>query len=64
MSPIIEIPPKDRKNAYAEIDLRGEEDVGAKVSIPLFGPDHCAGMDCWCIPYKDDEGVIVHGVCH
>jgi hypothetical protein len=45
------------------MDFRDDEGVDAVIVIPLFGPDHHAGMDCWCLPH-DEEGVIVHNECH
>lgn len=61
MSPILEVKPADRCDQWMWLDM--DEEVGAVVVIPLFGPDHHAGLDCWCLP-DDFEGVIVHNPCN
>lgn len=60
MTPILAVKPQDRCDSWMTIDMR--EEVGMVV-IPLFGPDHNAGLDCWCLPDEVD-GVIVHNRCH
>lgn len=62
MSPKIHIRKRDKCDQWLAIDMRDSE-VGASVVIPAFGPDHNAGLDCWCQPAVDD-GVIVHRECH
>lgn len=63
MTALIEVKPSDRCDEWMTLDMRDEEDVGCPIVIPLFGPDHYAGMDCWCCPIMED-GVIVHEACH
>ena len=63
MSAKVCIPKRHRCNEWLTIDFQDQEDVEAVIVIPAFGPDHNAGMDCWCHP-NIDEGVIVHDVCH
>lgn len=59
MTPIIEVDPSERCSAMSVVDCREDEDVLAIVIIPLYGPDHNAGLDCWCSPLEVD-GCIVH----
>lgn len=63
MSPVIAVKPGDRGSKWLTVDMRDEEGIGAPVVIPLFGPDHRGGMDCWCCPEWFD-GVIVHNASH
>ncbi len=62
-TPVLAIAPRDRRSGWMTTDMRDEEGVDAVVVIPLFGPDHRAGMDCWCSPVRED-GVITHNAVH
>jgi hypothetical protein len=55
---------KDKQAGWVSIDFQDDEEIEAVIVIPTFGPDHNAGMDCWCHPERGDEGVIVHNEHH
>jgi hypothetical protein len=63
VTPMIRIRKRDRCNEWLTLDFRDDEDIEAVIVVPAFGPDHRAGMDCWCQP-NNDEGPIVHNECH
>ncbi len=63
MSPFVRIRKRDKKWCWLTIDFLDDEDIEAVIVIPGYGPDHNAGMDCWCAP-KNDDGVIVHNEVH
>ena len=63
MSPVLVVSPEDRCDEWMTLDLQEEEDVGAVVVFPLYGPNHHAGLDCWCMPEFID-GTIVHSIRH
>ena len=64
MSPVLHIRKRDKQAGWLSIDLQDDDEVGAVVVIPTFGPDHNTGMDCWCHPTSDTEGMIVHNEQH
>lgn len=64
MSSWICIRKKDRCDGWLTIDCREDEGIETMVVVPLFGPNHRAGTDCWCQPEMNDDGVIVHRECH
>ncbi len=64
MTPILRVRKRDRIAAWLTLDMRDDEDVGTVVVIPLFGPNHHSGMDCWCQPVMTIDEVIVHQVQH
>lgn len=63
MTPMIRIRKRDRSDGWLTMDLQEVEEIGLVIVIPLFGPDHNCGMDCWCGP-ADADGVVVHNVAH
>lgn len=65
MTPVIRIAKRDRGPHYMAINMRDEEeDLSYSIVVPCFGPNHRAGLDCWCCPEMDEDGVIVHEVAH
>lgn len=54
------VAPKDRRAGWLTIDCRDDVEVDAVVVVPAHGPNHLAGMDCWCHPAVDGDMIIVH----
>lgn len=60
MSPLIEIKPEERSPEWLTFDFREIPDVRAVIVFPAYGPNHHAGLDCWCHPTQSEGGPIVH----
>lgn len=63
MSLPIHIKERNKCNDWLTLDMWEVEDTRAVVVVPMFGPDHLSGIDCWCYPCLEG-GVIVHNVAH
>lgn len=59
MSPFLVIHPKDRTYEWLTFDFTDEPDIRAIVVLPAYGPDHRAGLDCWCGPQCGEGGTLV-----
>lgn len=63
-TPVIRILKRDRGPGWMSVDLVDDDgETFCSVVVPRFGPNHRAGLDCWCHPFEED-GVIHHEACH
>lgn len=63
-TPVIYVKKRDRCSDWLTVDMLEDAEVEAVVVIPMFGPNHNAGFDCWCKPNAALDGAIVHNVMH
>jgi hypothetical protein len=56
----ISIAAKDKRPGWLTVDCRDDKEVDAVVVVPAHGPNHRAGLDCWCHPEMDGDMIIVH----
>lgn len=59
MSDFVVVSERDKREQWFMMDFTDDEEIAAVVVIPLFGPDHRAGSDCYCCPTVGG-GIIVH----
>jgi hypothetical protein len=64
VTPIIKLSKRAKGSGWLTIDMRDDVDIGIIVVVPQFGRDHHCGMDCWCSPAQDMEGLVVHNAEH